>query len=133
MHVDIEGLTTKNIMAVNTTIYERWDQFMYLLSAQPRRQVITSLLENGEEEHLPLPDAAMTPEISTQPEQHAITLRNHHLPMLASADYIEWTSDPFRVSRGRRFEEPATVMDLLLSEGAQLSPALVSGCVGENS
>lgn len=126
-------LITKNIMTGNKSIYERWDQFMYLLSAQPRRQVISSLMEVSKGDHLPLPDAAMTPEISREPKQYAVALRNHHLPMLASADYIEWMSDPFRVSRGNRFDEPATVMDILLSHSSELSPALVSGCVGENS
>lgn len=126
-------LIKKKIMVGNKSIYERWDQFMYLLAAQPRRQVISSLMEGSQGDHLPLPEAAMTPEIDRDPERFAVTLRNHHLPMLAEADYIEWMSDPFRVSRGTRFDEPATVMDLLLSHGTELSPALVSGCVGENS
>lgn len=116
-------------MTEEMSIYDRWDQFMRLLSAQPRRQIISSLMNAPEQDAQPLPDAAMTPELSIEPERFQIKLRQIHLPLLADADYVLWTKDPFQVRRGPRFEEPASVMDVLLSADDRLSPALVSGCV----
>lgn len=113
------------------TIYDRWDQFMYLLSAQPRRQIIATLMDAPEQDQHPLPDAAITPDLSVDPEQFQIELRQIHLPLLADADYIQWTKEPFHVRRGPRFAEPASVMEVLLSADDRLPPALVSGCVEE--
>lgn len=116
-------------MTDGLTIYERWDQFMYLLSAQPRRQIISTLMDAPKDAVKTLPDAAMTPERSIDPERFQIKLRQIHLPMLADAEYIEWSKGPFGVRRGRRFDIPSSVMDVLLSSGDRLSPALVAGCV----
>lgn len=115
------------------TIYDRWDQFMKLLSAQPRRQIISSLMDAPDQHWVQLPEAAITPEISIDPDRFGIRLRQIHLPMLANASYIRWTESPFRVRKGDRFDEPASVMAVLLSSDQQLSPALVSGCVAESS
>lgn len=114
------------------TIYDRWDQFMYLLSAQPRRQIISTLMDAPEHAGRPLPDAAMTPDLAIEPERLHVTLRQIHLPLLADAEYVAWTKDPFRVRRGPRFEEPSSVMEVLLSADDRLSPALVAGCVEEH-
>lgn len=118
-------------MTDGLSIYDRWDQFMYLLSAQPRRQIISTLMDHPEEGGHPLPDAAMTPERSIKPELFQINLRQIHLPLLADADYIEWSKDPFQVWRGPRFAEPASVLEVLLAADARLSPTLVTGCVEE--
>lgn len=114
-----------------STIYERWDQFMYLLSAQPRRQIIATLMDAPEQDAQPLPDAAMTPGLSVEPERFQITLRQIHLPLLADAAYVQWSEDPFQVRRGPRFAEPSSAMEALLSADDRLSPALVAGCVEE--
>jgi hypothetical protein len=115
------------------TIYDRWDQFMYLLSAQPRRQIITSLMNRPYEGRLPLPDAAITPDISIDKDQFEAKLRQIHVPLLAEARYVQWTSNPFQVQRGRRFDVPASVMAVLLSAEDKLAPSLVSGCVEESA
>lgn len=115
-----------------TTIYDRWDQMMYLLSAQPRRQIISSLMDAREGATLPLPDAAITPDIPVDPEPYAVTLRNRHLPLLADASFVRWTADPFQVQRGPRFDEPAAVLEVLLSAEARLPAPLASSCVGES-
>lgn len=111
------------------TIYDRWDQFMAVLSAQPRRQLVASLMEAPPERPLPLPDAAITSDVPADPERYGVTLRNRHLPMLADAEYVRWTGEPFQVRRGPRFDEPAAVMRALLSPDARLPPALTSDCV----
>lgn len=116
-------------MTVEMTIYDRWDQFMYLLSAQPRRQIITSLMQAGEQGVHALTDAAETPGHSVDPDRFQLKLRQIHLPMLADADYISWTDDPFQARQGPRFDEPASVMETLLAAEDHLSPALVSDCV----
>lgn len=113
------------------SIYDRWDQFMYLLSAQPRRQIIATLMNAPDHDAYSLPEAAMTPELSIDADRFQIKLRQIHLPLLADADYVQWTKDPFQVQQGPRFSEPATVMDVLLSAEERLAPALVSGCVEE--
>jgi hypothetical protein len=118
-------------MTLNISIYERWNEFMYLLSKQPRRQIITSLLEAPEADHLPLPDAAMTPDLSVDRDAFEIKLRHIHVPLLAEARYVRWTSEPFRVRRGPRFEVPARVMEVLLAADDTLPPSIVSGCVEE--
>jgi hypothetical protein len=115
------------------TIYDRWDQFMYLLSAQPRRQIITSLMDNPEQYRLPLPEAAITPEISVNKNQFEVKLRQVHLPLLAEADYVQWSTNPLQVQRGRRFDEPASAMEVLLSAEDRLASPLVSGCVEKST
>lgn len=109
------------------TIYDRWDQFMAVLSAQPRRQIVASLMEASPER--PLPDAAITPDVPPDPERYRVTLRNRHLPTLADAEYVRWTGEPFQVRRGPRFDEPAAVMRALLSPDPQLPSSLTSNCV----
>lgn len=112
-----------------TGIYDRWDQFMSLLSAQPRRQIIASLIEAPDGARLSLPDAAINPDISINREQYEIDLRHRHLPLLAEADYVRWRSDPFQVWRGLRFEEPAGVMRALVSADDHLPPPLRTDCI----
>lgn len=116
-------------MSDHMTIYDRWDQFMHLLSAQPRRQIIVSLMDQPNHGLLPLPEAAITPDISVDPDRFEIKLRQVHVPVLAKADYVRWRSEPFQVRRGPRFDEPSSVMQVLLSAENDLAPALVSGCV----
>lgn len=119
-------------MTDEMTIYDRWDQFMYLLSAQPRRQIISTLMDASGQDARPLPDAAITPDLPVEPERLQVKLRQIHLPLLADAEYIQWTQEPFQVRRGPRFAEPSSVMEVLRSAEDRLAPALVSGCVEES-
>lgn len=115
------------------TIYERWNQFMRLLSAQPRRQIIVSLMEASETAWLSLPGAATTSELSVDIEQLELKLRQIHLPEMADAGYVEWRPDPFEVARGPRFDEPAAVMHVLLTSDGELPQSLCSDCVEESA
>lgn len=78
-----------------------------------------SLMDLPEERRLPLPEAALTPTVAVDPEQFVIELQHHHLPTLAAAGYIRWEQDPFCVQRGPHFEEPATVLRILLASADQ--------------
>lgn len=120
-------------MTEQLTVYDRWDQFMRLLSAQPRRQIVVSLMEEPDRSLLSLPEAATTPGLPVDRERFEIRLRQIHVPMLADAEYVRWTEGPLRVGRGERFDEPAAVMDLLLEGDDRLPPALTSGCVEEST
>jgi hypothetical protein len=118
-------------------VVERWDQFMRQLSAQPRRQIIVSLMEAPRDSALPLPEAAVgdaeTAALDGDGVERWTTILQHrHLPALAEAGYVRWSRDPFRVRRGPRFEEPAAVMRVLLSAEDRLPSTLVSGCVAES-
>lgn len=110
---------------------DRWDQCLDQLSMQPRRQIIMSLMEAPDKQRLSLPDAAMTPGLPKDTREYTCELHHHHLPALADVDYIRWTSEPFSVQRGPRFEEPAAFMRLLLSSGDQLPETMVAGCLKE--
>lgn len=118
-------------MTNDMTAYDRWDQFMYLLSDQVRRQIIVSLMNAPDQQPLPLPEAAITPDLPTDTDRLEIKLRQIHVPVLVEANYIESTDDPFQIRRGDRFEEPAAVMGVLLSSSDQLPPSVVKGCVEE--
>jgi len=100
---------------------ENWDKLYEALSAQPRRVIIFSLLNEPEEQSLPLPDAAHSSIQPMDSEDSAIILRHTHLPKLADLGYIRWESDPFCVQRGPHFEEVAFIVDRL-TESMHESP-----------
>jgi hypothetical protein len=115
---------------------ERWDRLYQVLSAQSRRLILFSLMKAPDEEWLPLPDAALSPGEGTNRECLSVQLLHHHLPKLADAGYVRWESEPFRVGRGPRFEEPAFVIREIVNAD-EPPPGLrdecvVLGGVGEN-
>lgn len=67
---------------------ERWDELHQVLASQERRMVIYSLMDAPQERRLPLPEAAMPPESTWDPERMSTCLRHNHLPQLAEAGYI---------------------------------------------
>ncbi|ELZ01085.1 hypothetical protein C482_07791 [Natrialba chahannaoensis JCM 10990] len=105
-------------------VQDRWEQLLRLLSARPRRQIVVSLLDAPADQRLPLPAVALTSPSQADPERIAVELRHHHLPALASADYIRWEHEPFCVRRGPRFSEPAAVMRLFQESVDQLPETL---------
>ena len=110
---------------------DRWNQLLHQLSAQPRRQIIVSLLDVPEERRLLLPEAALPSTSSVDPDRFVTELKHHHLPTLASAGYVRWEQDPFCVQRGPRFEVPAAVVQALLASADQLPEALTQGGIVE--
>lgn len=107
---------------------ERWDQLYEALSAEPRRMIISSLLDEPEERRLPLPAAAESPNQPRDAETLCIQLRHHHLPLLADAGYVRWEPDPFVVQRGPRFEEPACIIGLVTDSIDELPRSLINNC-----
>ncbi|WP_135535213.1 hypothetical protein [Halostella pelagica] len=107
---------------------ERWDQLYEALSAEPRRMIISSLLDEPQERRLPLPDVAESPNQPKDAEILSIQLRHHHLPLLAEAGYVRWEDEPFVVQRGPRFEEPAFIIELVTDSIDELPASLIRNC-----
>lgn len=101
-----------------------WDRCLSLLSAQPRRNIVLSLMETPPQQRVSLPDAALTADRSEKRDGFILELEHDHLPKLANVDYIRWERDPFCARRGTRFEEPAGMMRVLLSSKNKLPPSL---------
>lgn len=90
-----------------------WDRVFNALAAEPRRQLICSLLDVSPGVDLPLPDAAMSPTMEADLETLRTNLHHRHLPLLTDRGYVRWDIDPFRARRGPRFEEVACVLEAL--------------------
>ena len=105
----------------------RWDRVFKALAAEPRRQLVAALADAPADDAVPLPEAAMTPDVRSDPERLDLELRHRHLPLLADADYVEWQSAPFRVSRGARFAEIRAVFDGVATNAGAVPEPLQSG------
>lgn len=106
----------------------RWNRVFELLSAEPRREVIRSLLNEPRRRRLPLPEAADSLNQSMGSGVLATKLRHHHLPKLADFGYIRWENDPFCVQRGPNFEELAFVVGNILDSLDEIPSSLVNNC-----
>jgi hypothetical protein len=106
----------------------RWDLLYEALSAEPRRMIISSLLDEPPERRVPLPDAAESPNQQKDAETLSIQLRHRHLPLLADAGYVRWEQEPFVVQRGPRFEEPACIIRLVTDSIDELPTSLIDNC-----
>lgn len=109
-------------------VIERWDLAFRALSAEPRRQLIVSLMDAPAERRVSLPEAAMSPTVPPDPATLRRNLRHRHLPLLDDHGYVRWEQDRFRAQRGPRFEEVAVVLDALQSRAETIPDQLVSGC-----
>lgn len=107
---------------------ERWNRLYEALSAEPRRMIIYSLLDEPQERRLPLPDAAESPNQPRDTKTLSIQLRHHHLPLLAEAGYVRWEHEPFVVQRGPQFEEPACIIGLVTDSIDELPASLIRNC-----
>ena len=109
-------------------VIERWDQVFSAISAEPRRQLVVSLLDTSPEESVPLPESAINPNVPPDPENHRRKLIHCHLPTLEDLEFVEWDTDPFVASRGPRFAEVAVVLEALHSLATDIPDPLVIGC-----
>lgn len=107
---------------------DRWNGIFQTLAAEPRRQIVDSLLESSAGDSLSLPEAANPPAERRDPEELRVELLHVHLPVLAEAGYVEWTREPFAVDRGPNFEEVAVVLEAVESHVDRVPPQLVDGC-----
>ena len=114
--------------ANGTRVIERWDDVFKAASAEPRRQLIVSLLDAGEAEPVPLPESAVNPNVPVDPDSLRLELSHVHLPMLADMEFVEWETDPLIAFRGPHFDEVAVVFDTLHSAAVEIPDSLVIGC-----
>ena len=109
-------------------VVERWNEVFRGVSAEPRRQLIVALMDAGPGATVALPESAMNPGISIDPDVLEIGLRHQHLPALADKEFIEWEDDPLRATRGPRFDEIAAVFEALHAAAGAVPDSLVQGC-----
>ncbi|TYL36091.1 hypothetical protein CV102_24275 [Natronococcus pandeyae] len=109
-------------------VVEGWDRVFRALSAEPRRQLIVSLLDAPANQSVSLPESATNPNIPADPEQLRRELPHRHLPMLADSGFIEWETDPLIASRGPKFDEVAAVFNALHAAATDIPDSLVIGC-----
>lgn len=81
-------------------VSKNWDTVFKALSAEPRRQLIVSLLDTAPDQSVPLPESAAMPNLPLDAEELRAELYHIHLPMLAENDFIMWETDPLVASRG---------------------------------
>ncbi|WIV68320.1 DUF7344 domain-containing protein [Natrialbaceae archaeon AArc-T1-2] len=109
-------------------VAERWNRVFEVLSAEPRRQLLTTLADAPAGRHVSLPDAAVPPNGSVDHDRIRIHLRHRHLPMLADGGFVEWKRDPFRAWRGPTFDQAAVVLESLYARADVVPDPLVEGC-----
>ncbi|WP_255190752.1 hypothetical protein [Natronobeatus ordinarius] len=109
-------------------VIERWDRVFEALMAEPRRQLVVTLLDAGAGQPVSLPEAAMSPTVPPDRETLGTHLHHRHLPLLADSGFVRWEADPFRAWRGPNFEEVAVVVTLLQENAAVIPDTLVYGC-----
>jgi len=105
-----------------------WNRVFRCLSAEPRRQLVVSLLDAAPDDAVPLPECAAMPNVPSDPDVLRRELHHVHLPMLAKHGFVTTETDPFVAARGPRFEELAVVLDALHSSAASIPDSLVVGC-----
>lgn len=109
-------------------IIRRWNRVFDALSAEPRRQLIVSLLDRSADESISLPEAAVNPNAPPDPEELRRDLYHRHLPMLEEGQFVEWETDPLTAVRGSRFDEVAVVLESLQATATDIPDSLVVGC-----
>lgn len=109
-------------------VIRRWDEVFKAVSAEPRRQLIVTLLDNPPDTMVSLPESAVNPNVPPDPETLRQELHHCHLPMLEEMGFITWETEPLAAGRGERFEEVGVVFDSLQSNASGLPDALVFGC-----
>lgn len=96
---------------------DQWNRVLYQLSAEPRRQIITSLSNVPNERWLRLLGDVFRLTDNIDQKAFAIKLKHHHLPSLADVGYIRWESNPLCVQRGPNFEEAENIVQILFISG----------------
>lgn len=109
-------------------VSEGWDAVFRALSANPRRQLLVSLLDAPPDRSVPLPESAVMPNVPLDPETLRAELYHVHLPMLEEMGFVIAESEPMVAARGPQFGQVAPVIDALHSEATSLPESLVLGC-----
>jgi len=106
----------------------RWDAVFKAASAEPRRQLVISLLDREPDASVTLPEYAMSPDMPADPDRLRRELVHCHLPLLADDGFVEWQRDPFVASRGPNFDELGCVFESLHTNATAIPDSLVVGC-----
>jgi len=109
-------------------VIANWNRVFRALTAEPRRQLLVSLLDTARKQSVSLPESAINPTVPRSPNSLRSELFHCHLPLLAEMGFIEWESTPLVAFRGPRFQEAAVVLELLHSNADQIPEALITGC-----
>ena len=109
-------------------VSENWDAVFRCLAAEPRRQLVVSLLDAPSDESVPLPESAAMPNGCVDPEVLREALYHVHLPMLAEHGFVTWDAEPLVAARGPLFDQVGVLLEALHSKAAALPDALVVGC-----
>ena len=109
-------------------VVDRWDDVFDALRAEPRRQLVDALMAVSIDEPVPLPDAAINPNLAVDREQLIIQLHHRHLPLLSDSRFVRWDDDPLRAFRGPRFDQVAMVFECLYANADRLPDELVDAC-----
>ncbi|PCR88943.1 hypothetical protein [Natrinema ejinorense] len=111
-----------------THVIEKWNAVFRALLAEPRRQLIVSLLDASPDQTVPLPESAINPNIPVDSRKLQKELYHQHLPMLADQGFIDWEIDPLIATRGPKFDQVAIVFEALHSKSADMPNSLIVGC-----
>jgi hypothetical protein len=109
-------------------VIERWNRVFEAVSAEPRRQLVVSLLDADPDDSVSLPEGARNPNVPVDARTLRTQLYHVHLPMLDDWGFVGWETDPLRAFRGPRFDEVAVVFDALHSAATTIPDSLVIGC-----
>jgi len=115
-------------MKTGKRVSAEWDTVFKCISAEPRRQLIVSLLDTQPGQSVPLPESAAMRNVPLDPEKLRLKLYHVHLPLLEENGFITWKKDPFVASRGPQFNEVEVVFDALQSAAIKIPDSLVIGC-----
>lgn len=109
-------------------VSDRWNQVFRALAAEPRRQIITALMDVPPNESVPLPESAIMPNAPIDPNAMRVELHHIHLPLLADLDIIQWNDTPLAATRGPQFDDAAYVLISSQSYANDLPDSPVIGC-----
>lgn len=107
---------------------DNWDRVFRALAAEPRRQVIGSLVDTPADQAVILPESAKSDHISSSLEDLQVELYHSHLPLLAELEFVDWDTDPLVAVRGPKFAEVAAVFQAVHSSISDIPDSLVDGC-----
>lgn len=109
-------------------VVERWNRVFRAVSAEPRRQLVVSLLDAPPDRSVPLPESSVNPNVPVDRQRLEIELRHTHLPKLAEMGFVEWETEPLVAARGPQFEEVAVVFEALHAHAGEIPTQLLEGC-----
>lgn len=96
-------------------VVSHWNRVFRVLTEEPRRQLLLSLLDIPPSAWVDLPNAAQSRHYHGTRRNLRIELQHSHLPALAEADYVEWRDSPFEARRGPNFDEVGVVLDIIIA------------------